>query len=84
MTFDVDPSVWKTVPFKQFSQNGCLISEPVRVQNVGAVEIILSKSGCTAGQVLEVIGETGSFLQLEGGRTVPRSRINDQWKWARS
>lgn len=47
----------------------------------GVVEMLKAKYGCAKGQRLKVIGETGSLLQFEGGKTAPKNHENTGWKW---
>merc|ERR1719284_1339021 len=47
----------------------------------GVVEILKPKYGCGKGQRLKVIGETGSLLQFEGGKTAPKNQEDKGWKW---
>eukprot|EP00930_Biecheleria_cincta_P054257 TRINITY_DN4024_c0_g4_i2.p1 TRINITY_DN4024_c0_g4~~TRINITY_DN4024_c0_g4_i2.p1 ORF type:complete len:388 (+),score=101.77 TRINITY_DN4024_c0_g4_i2:61-1224(+) len=47
----------------------------------GVVEILKAKYGCFKGQRIQVIGESGSLLQFEGGKTAPKNHENLGWKW---
>merc|ERR1712066_1150660 len=47
----------------------------------GVVEFLKAKYGCGKGQRLKVIGETGSLLQFEGGKTAPKNHEHTGWRW---
>mmetsp|Transcript_35221 Transcript_35221/g.76934 ORF Transcript_35221/g.76934 Transcript_35221/m.76934 type:complete len:512 (+) Transcript_35221:81-1616(+) len=47
----------------------------------GVVEVLKAKYGCGKGQRLRVIGETGTLLQFEGGKTAPKNHEDKGWKW---
>mmetsp|Transcript_19259 Transcript_19259/g.41488 ORF Transcript_19259/g.41488 Transcript_19259/m.41488 type:complete len:487 (-) Transcript_19259:17-1477(-) len=54
----------------------------VNDSGVGAiVEILKAKYGCAKGQRLRCIGETGTLLQFEGGKTAPKDHEGKGWKW---
>lgn len=47
----------------------------------GVVEMLRAKYGCSKGQRMKVLGETGALLQFGEGKTVPKNHEGSGWKW---